>query len=77
MEQEYKWNELDQTQQFMVCASHSHALGLAVDDPTTGRVFNLGCPDVVIGDRSGKPYCLVAPQSSELMKLLFRQYVTR
>ncbi len=77
MEQQFKWCELEEEQQLFVCASHSYAFGLKPENLNVRRVFDLGTPDVVLGHQDGKAYCRIAPQSKDVMKLLFREYVLK
>ncbi len=66
------WQDADESHEACVIMSHAAALKTK-DFETLKRIFALGNPDIIFGDKLS--YCRIAKQSIDLMKLLIGNYL--
>jgi hypothetical protein len=71
-EHSLNWQDADESHEACVIMSHAAAFKTK-DFDTLKRIFNLGNPDIIFGDKLS--YCRVAKQSVQLMTILTKQYL--
>lgn len=72
-----RFQYLPERQQSFVVLAHGTAFKLSsgLQTATLKKIFEIGNPNIVIGEDQGKPYCRIERDSVDVMKVLMREYL--